>query len=90
MSMTTGSLAVSKPVSWIYLEKFQNLLRAIKGNDLSDCGGSFNSVYLAVARARSEASLEQLLKILVWKEFGAFFNCGTQSWLNEIDHPAST
>ena len=82
--MTTDSLAVSKPVPWIYLEKFQNLLRAIKGNDLSNCGGPFNSVYLTVARARSKAILEQLLKVLVWKESGAFFNCGTQSWLNRI------
>ena len=65
MSVTTDSLAVSKPVSWICLENFQNLLQAIRGNDLSNCGGSFISVYLMVARARSKAILEQLLKILV-------------------------
>lgn len=63
--MTTDSLAVSKAVSWICLENFQNLLQAIRGNDLSNCGGSFTSVYLMVARARSKAILEQLLKSLI-------------------------
>ena len=64
MSMTTDSLAVSKPMSWTCLEKFQNLHRAFRVNDLSNCGRSFKSIYLTVARARKEAILKKLLKIL--------------------------
>lgn len=77
MSMTTDSLAVSKPVSWACLEKFQNLCRAFRVNDLSGCGGSFNSIYVTVARARKETNPKKLLKILGWKELCVFCYCGT-------------
>lgn len=65
--MTTGSLAVSKPVSWACLEKFQNLRRAFRVNDLSDCGGSFSSVDLTVDRAGQAAV--PAVKDSGWKEF---------------------
>lgn len=84
MRMTTDSLAVSKPVSWACLEKFQNLHRAFRVNDLSSCRGSFNSVYVAVARVRKEANLKKLLKILVWKEFCAFVTVAPQSRSNRV------
>lgn len=71
--MTTDPLAVSKPVSWACLEKFQNLCRAFGVNDLSNCGGAFNSASLTVARARGGGRSKAGGKMLVWEELCEFF-----------------
>lgn len=83
MSMSTDSLAVSKPVSRTCLEKFQNLRRAFGVTDLSSCGGSFNCL-LDSGQGQEGGNLKAAVKDSGVEEFCHFVIVAPQSRLNRF------